>query len=109
MDDSKKTYYIDIGSGEISRSSTDSPWNFTIEATDDEITKLRQIFDANYDVEWAGFLRAHIPIVEYHHDRPNDDYDKHMLEVYRMIYELGDKEAKEHIDKIGILKDFTSE
>ncbi|MGE8206244.1 hydrolase [Heyndrickxia sp. NPDC080065] len=109
MNQQKNTYYIDIGSGEISRSSTDSPWNYKIEATDEEITRLRQIFDANYDVEVEGFLRAHIPIVEYHHDKPNDDYDKHMIEVYQMIYDLGDEEAKQHIDKIGILEDFTSE
>lgn len=109
MDQEKSTYYINIGSGEISRSSTDSPWNFKIEATDEEITRLRQIFDENYNVEWAGFWRAHVPIMEYHHDRPNDDYDKHMIEVYRMIHELGDQEAKQHIDKMGILKDFTSD
>lgn len=109
MDQQKNTYYINVGSGEISRSSTDSPWNFKIEATDEEITRLRQIFDANYDEEIDGFWRAHIPFREYHHDRSNDEYDKHMLKVYQMIYELGDQEAKQHIDNIGILKDFTSE
>ncbi|QQZ10543.1 hydrolase [Heyndrickxia vini] len=109
MDQQKNTYYINVGSGEISRSSTDSPWNFKIEATDEEITRLRQIFDANYDEEIDGFLRAHVPFMEYHHDRSNDEYDKHMIEVYQMIYELGDQEAKRHIDKIGILRDFTSE
>ncbi|GIN42397.1 hydrolase [Heyndrickxia oleronia] len=109
MDQPKNTYYINIGSGEISRSSTDSPWNFKIEATDDEITKLRQIFDANYDIEIANFFRSHVPALEYHHDKSNDDYDKHMIEVYQMIYDLGDETARQHIDQIGILKDFTSE
>jgi hypothetical protein len=109
MEENKHTYYIDMGSGEISRSIHDSPWNFKIEATDEEITRLRQIFDSNYDADIVGFLRAHVPILEYHHDRPNDISDNNLLRAYKMIYELGDKDAKQHIESIGILKDFTSE
>lgn len=107
MEQEKNTYYIGLANGEISRSSTDSPWNFKIEATDEEITNLRNLFDSNYDTEWAGFWRAHIPIMEYHHDKTNDNYDEHLLKVYKMIYDLGDEEAKKHIDSMGILKNFT--
>ncbi|MBS4173895.1 hydrolase [Bacillus sp. FJAT-49736] len=108
MEANKHTYYVDLGSGEISRSRADSVWNFKIEATDEEITKLRQIFDSNYDADIEGFLRAHIPVLEYHHDRPNDISDENLLRAYQMLYELGDEDAKKHIDSIGILKDFTS-
>lgn len=104
VDQEKKTYYITVGSGEISQSSTDSAWNFKIEATDDEIIRLRELFDQNYSTEWRNFFRAHVPYVQYHHDRENDAYDETIVEVYKMIYELGDQEAKNHIETMGILE-----
>ncbi|MFK4997359.1 hypothetical protein ACI2OX_06795 [Bacillus sp. N9] len=41
--------------------ATDSPWEFKIEATDDEIKMLRRVFDSNADNSIDDFLRAHIP------------------------------------------------
>lgn len=105
MNQAKKTYYITVGTGEISQSSTDSAWNFKIEATDDEITILREYFDQNYSTEWKNFFRAHVPFLEYHHDKENDAYDETVIKVYQMIYELGDQEAKDHIHSMGILGD----
>lgn len=104
MNGEKNTYYIEIGSGEISRSKTSSTWNYKIQATDEEITKLRQIFDDNYTTEWVNFFRAHVPFLEYHHDQSNDEYDANMKKVYAMIYQLGDEEAREHIRSTGIIR-----
>jgi hypothetical protein len=103
MADQKNTYYIDVGSGEISRNATSSTWSYKIEATDDEITKLRELFDQNYSNEWGTFWRAHAPYVQYHHDRENDSYDNTIQQVYSMIYQLGDEEAKTHIQSMSIL------
>ncbi|RLQ97852.1 hydrolase [Falsibacillus albus] len=103
MSDQKRTYYIEVGSGEISSSSTDSPWNFKIEATDEEITKLREIFDSNYATDEQGFFRSHVPYIQYHYDRENDAYDRNLQQVYQMIHDLGDEEARNHIESMGIL------
>jgi hypothetical protein len=100
----KKTYYISLGSGEISQSSTASTWNYKIEATDEEIVQLREHFDQIYSSDWQGFLRAHVPYVEYHHDPTNDAYDETMHKVYELIYQLGDDETRQHIDEQGILE-----
>jgi hypothetical protein len=103
MSEIKNTYYIQMATGEISRSSTDSPWNFKIEATDEEITEMREIFDNNHSTDWQGFYRAHVPYVQYHYDRENDDYDDNLRKAYKMIHELGDDDAKQHIESMGIL------
>lgn len=100
----KKTYYVEVATGEISQSATSSTWNYKIEADDEEIIKLREYFDENYSIEWQSFFRAHVPFIEYHHDGENDAYDKTMKEVYSMLYELGDNDAKNHIESMGILK-----
>lgn len=100
----KKPYYISLGSGEISQISTASPWNYKIEATEEEIVHLREYFDQIYSSDWQGFLRSHVPYVEYHYDPTNDAYDETLQKVYGLIHELGDDETKEHIINQGLLK-----
>lgn len=104
MQTEKKTYYIDVGTGEISKSSTSSTWSYQIQATDDEIIELRELFDQNYSTEWQSFFRTHVPYVQYHYDRQNDAYDSTLQKVYGVIYRLGDEEAKRHIETMGILE-----
>lgn len=107
MEEQKKTYYIDIGSGEISRSATSSTWNFKIQANDQEITELRRLFDQNYSNEWKNFFRAHVPYVEYHLDSDNHAYDSIIQQIYAEIYKLGDEEARNHIESMNILPNQT--
>ncbi|MFY4777266.1 hydrolase [Metabacillus sp. RGM 3146] len=104
MSKDKKTYYVSVGSGEISQSETASTWEFKIEATADEIVELRECFDQVNLASWQGFFRSHVPFMEYHYDKQNDEVDDMNLKVYRMIYVLGDEEAKEHIRSQNILK-----
>lgn len=103
MGESKKTYYIDISSGEISQSSSASSWNFKIEATDEEITQLREEFNYNYDMDIQNFIRAHIPFDEYHNDKENHAQDQSLIRIYEMLHRLGDNETKKHIESMGIL------
>jgi hypothetical protein len=99
----KKTYYVSIATGEISQVKTASPWDFQIEATDDEIIQLREYFDQNYSADWQSFWRTHVPYVQYHYDRENDAYDRTLMEIYKLIYKLGNEEAKAHIRSLGII------
>ena len=103
MDNGKKKYYITVGQGEISQLQSVSEWNFKIEATDDEITQLREYFDQVYSSDWQSFWRSHVPYVQYHYDRQNDGYDETMVKIYDMLYKLGDEETKAHITEMGIL------
>ncbi len=107
MESGKRTYFISVGKGEIMQTSDASPWNFQIEATDQQIIKLREYFDQSYSTDWQSFFRAHVPYVQYHYDRENDAYDEALLQVYRMIFELGDEAAKEHIRSMGILPELS--
>ncbi|WP_163101144.1 hydrolase [Peribacillus alkalitolerans] len=104
MNHGKRTYYIGVGDGLITQDPESSPWNFKIEASDDEITQLREYFDKNYANEQENFYRAHVPYIQYHFDRENDAYDKTLHKVYEMIHRLGDDTAKKHIESMGILK-----
>ena len=99
----KKSYYIEVASGEITQSQSSSPWNFKIEAKDADIQTLRSYFDENEQTEFSNFLRAHIPFKEYHFDSENDIQDEKLKQIYQLIYQLGDSETKQHIESMGIL------
>ncbi|MFC4321650.1 hydrolase [Litchfieldia salsa] len=99
----KTTYFVSIANGEISKLKTASPWDYQIEATDDEIIKLREYFDQEYSSDWQGFFRAHVPYIQYHHDPNNDAYDDNMQKVFGLLYELGNEEAREHIKSMGLI------
>ena len=103
MSQTKRTYYIDLGSGGISLNESSSTWNYKIQADDEEITALREEFELNHRHGVENFLRAHIPFKEYHTDKENDLQDASMERIFRMIYTLGDEEARQHIKSIGIL------
>lgn len=104
MEMEEKTYYIEISSGEITQSATDSPWNFQIEATKEEIQTLRKYFDQNEGAELGNFFRAHIPFREYHYDKENDTQDQSLKQIYQFIYQHGNEETKQQIESMGIWK-----
>lgn len=104
MFQNRKTYYVWIPNGEIFQDRESSPWNFKIEANDDEIRQLREYFDQNHSIGQSNFIRAHIPFLEYHHDPENDEQDLLLKKIYQLIYDLGDREAKQHIEGMGILQ-----
>ncbi|PAV27727.1 hydrolase [Virgibacillus profundi] len=101
----KKKYYIDVGSGEISQVKYDNNDSFTIHATMDEISLLRAKMDNMHDASVRSFFRAHVPIMPYHNDKSNDDYDSNLTETYQMLYDLGDEQIKQHIESMGVLGD----
>lgn len=103
MEENRQTYYITVASGEITQSATGAPWDFKITATSNEIQELRSYFKQNYSADAKSFWRSHIPYLEYHNDKENDEFDESMLKVYEMIYRLGDEETRSHIESMGVL------
>ncbi|MGD7044354.1 hydrolase [Jeotgalibacillus proteolyticus] len=103
MDDMKKTYYVSVARGEINRSGEYSPYEFVVDATDDQISKLRYLFDQNNDIGFDSAVRAQTPYVQYHDDEPNRQQDSVLVEIYSYIHEIGDEAAVKHIESMGIV------
>ncbi|MDM5360917.1 hydrolase [Peribacillus sp. RS7] len=104
VSENRKKYYIWLPNGQITQDRESSPWNFEIEATDNEVIKLRELFDYNYSVGEENFYRAHVPYLQYHFDRENDKQDITLQKIYEMIYALGTEEGRRHIESMGILQ-----
>lgn len=99
----KNHYYVSVANREILPVYDASPYEFVIEATEEEYLLLQELFDENYSADWDSFIRAHTPFVEYHHDRANDGVDDSLRQIYSVIHRLGTSETKKHIESMGIL------
>ena len=99
----RKKYYVNLSTGDITQNNTDNNAAYTIFADEREAGELRSKMENMHDASFASFFRAHIPIVPYHHDPQNDMYDKNLREAFQLLYELGDDQAKQHVESIGIL------
>jgi hypothetical protein len=103
----KKKYYISIhagpDTGEIRNVKGESTFDFEIEATEADVERIQELFEATQVASHDSFWRSHIPFVPYHEDKANHEYDEALIEIYRMMYDLGTSETKDHIEGMGIL------
>ena len=93
----KKRYYVSVQADTIMNNRGDSSFEFEIDATEEDIAKLKELFEDKEDSDNRTYLRSHLLGIPYHQDEENDAYDSHLTEVYRLLYELGTESTR----KIG--------
>lgn len=98
----KKRYYVAVGSGEILEDQGANSYNFEIDADEEDVFHLSELFDLADTDSRLSLYRSHIP-TNYHEDKNNHDYDDHLQQIYRKIHELGTERTREHIESMGIL------
>lgn len=101
----KKKYYVDLISGEITGNIADHSGYYTIYADDREASELKAVLDRMHDWDLESYFRAHVPIMPYHSDMQNKNYDRNLLKAFQMLYELGDEQAKAHVQSLGIVSE----
>ncbi|RFU69367.1 hydrolase [Peribacillus saganii] len=104
MEQEKRVFYVDIENAVVLENPVESETQFKIFGTDDEVARLRTLFEDNGDADFKTYETAHIPFLEYSKHEGNLEYDQTMIEIYALIYQLGDAEAKRHIESMGILQ-----
>ncbi|RPF50277.1 hydrolase [Aquisalibacillus elongatus] len=102
----KRKFYVNIESREISELKAGNNDEFVIYGTPNDIIELRECLEDMEHAEMGTFWRSHMPFKEYHRDEDNDAYDACLLKTYKMIYELGDETAKEHIEQMPFFDEF---
>ncbi|WP_411953705.1 hydrolase [Alkalibacillus sp. S2W] len=102
----RRKFYVSIESGEISEAKAGNNDDFVIYGNPDEIISLRECFDELKGAEDATAFRATLPFKEYHRDEENDAYDYYMMKGYKMLYNLGDHETKQHIESMSFFDQF---
>ncbi|WP_409345818.1 hypothetical protein [Paenibacillus sp. MBLB4367] len=99
----KTTYYVSVGSGQILQDESAAAFEFEIQATDDELNKLQELFEETAEAEISTARRGVTPYLEYSFDKENDLYDYNLREIYRMLHDLGTPETREHIESMHVL------
>ncbi|WP_396106000.1 hydrolase [Cytobacillus firmus] len=109
MDQTKNSYYIDIENAQVYAEPVEgAEWQFKIYADDQEMKKLADHIEKNYDADMKTFALAHVPFVEDKEKAQNHNYDEAIERMYKMIYDLGDDETRRNIEEMEILqKDIT--
>lgn len=105
MDQTKKSYYIDIENAQVYAEPVEGiEWQFKIYATDQEMKELADHIENNYDADMKTFELAHVPFVEDKEKAENHNYDASIERMYKLIYKLGDNETRRNIEEMGILQ-----
>jgi hypothetical protein len=100
----KKTYYVTVdGTIHEEQLLDDAPYDYAIEASDEEIQALQSLFDETYDHDWHTFVEAHLPYKTEKRQQASLEVDENVREIYKMIYQLGTEETKQSIASLGLL------
>jgi hypothetical protein len=100
----KQTYYVTVdGTIHTEKKVDDAPYDFEIEATEEEINNLQDLFQEAYNEDWGTYLEAHIPYQTKDRQMESKDVDKKIKEIYTAIYQLGSEETKRGIKSLGII------
>ncbi len=100
----KKTYYVSVQAQTILEEQGAAAYEFEIEATENDVSRLIELFEDQMEYEHETAERAVVPAIPYHKDTENDRYDATLKEIYRAIYDLGTPDTRSHIKSMGVLQ-----
>jgi hypothetical protein len=100
----RKTYYVTVQHAEIMEDPTAFNFDFVIEANDEELDQLQELFENTAEAELSTYRRVYIPSPIDQFDEENTFYDDNLREVYKKIHQLGHPETKAQIEKMHILQ-----
>lgn len=99
----KKKYYISVGPGEVMENQGDAAFEFEIEATEEDVDRLQELFEEKENADQSSYLHGILPFV-HTYEGPNKDHDYYLREVYRMIHKLGTEETRAQIEQMKVLQ-----
>lgn len=99
----KQIYYVtvDIGThvGQIrDRIDLNDPnYDFEIEATEEEILQLEELFERVQEKDVSTFVLAHLPYETKERAQKSREEDDYITQIFQMIYQLGTDETKQRM------------
>jgi len=100
----KESYYVTVdGTIHTEKLLDDAPYDFEIQATDEEMKNLQDLFQRTYNNDWDTYLEAHLPYRTKERQKESTDVDQNVRDIYSAIYQLGTDETKKSIQSLGLL------
>ncbi|MBP3961441.1 hypothetical protein [Paenibacillus lignilyticus] len=99
----RKPYYVSVQAGSILVDPEATAFEFAITANEEELNRLQELFEeyASMD-ELQASQYATAPFSSASDKQMNAGVDAILLDVYRLLYELGTTETKNHIATMGL-------
>jgi hypothetical protein len=103
----KMIYWVSVGNHEIVPQGEGNNHQFEIEANEQDLDQLRELFDEADQIDNGLLLnRASTPFEVFSsagQEVKTLPYDRQLIKIYRTIYNLGLPKTKEHIRGMNIL------
>jgi hypothetical protein len=103
VSDGRKTYYVSVGAGQVLEDKEAAPFEFEIRANEEELSRLQQLFEDLSSADEAAAFHFPRQLTTQSLDDMNENYQHHLQEIYKLLYQLGTEETKRHIESIHIL------
>lgn len=100
----RKRFYVSVQAGQILADPEAAAYELAIDANDEEVARLRELFEELSSMEEAEI--GHFGTTPYETNRDeflNGASDELVSQIYRQLYECGTSETKRHIETMGIL------
>ncbi|GGE25979.1 hypothetical protein GCM10011571_30140 [Marinithermofilum abyssi] len=103
----KKKYYVSVHSGEISGEISQqkgaSPYQFEIEADEDEVRDLHALMTRNAEADTKTFWISHIPFLSKDQKGQSADYEDTLQSIYDRVYQLGTDTTKRQMKEMNLI------
>jgi hypothetical protein len=100
----KETYYVTVdGTIHTEKLLDDAPYDFEVQATEEEIKNLQDLFQRTYNNDWDTYVQSHLPFRTEERQKESTDVDQNIKDIYAAIYQLGTEETKKSIESLGLL------
>lgn len=102
----RMVYAVSVGNHEIVHQGQGGNNEFEIEANEEELDQLRNLFDEADRIDNGLVKRASTPYEVFGNvdqEVKTLPFDKQLVDIYQLIYNLGLPKTKEHIRNMNIL------
>lgn len=99
----KHKYYVSVQGRTIMAEKGDAAYELEIEADEEDVQKLDDLFHQLWREDNDGYIWGHLPTVIYDSEDVNGPFDQYLQEIYQLIHKLGTPETKRHIESMNIL------
>ena len=100
----RKTFYVSVQAGQILADRGAAAYELEINANDEEIARLRELFEELASMDEAeAFHFARTPFETNSDEALNGASDEIIGRIYRLLHECGTNETRRHIESMGIL------
>lgn len=94
------TIYVSVANQSYSYHPEGLPCEFALKMDPSFIPIFSNLFEQMNWLEFHNAVRAHLPYLQYHLDKENDEIDLRIKKVYALIHEFGDDKTKQFVEQL---------